>query len=125
LAVNVPVTASDPVTGAVGQPAPTSDRSNVPLTVRHDDITVQAPATSPPQAVTLGQPPPAPALELPPAPVAPALPEPPPAPARLPAPALHPPEINATANAAARTADWTFIDGLLESIYLARLRSCC
>ena len=65
LAVNVPVTCSDPVTGADGQPAPTSDRSRSPLTFRHDDVTVQVPTTLPPQAVTLGQdappPPPLPA----------------------------------------------------------------
>src|SRR3954453_10089320 len=87
LAVNVPVTASVPVTGAVGQPAPTSDRSRAPLTVRHDDETVHVPTTSPPHAVTLGQG--APPLLLPPPPVVPALPGLPPAPVDPPRPALH------------------------------------
>ena len=55
LAVQVPLTCSVPVTGAVGQPAPTSERSRLPLTFRHDDVTVQAPTRFPPQAVTFGQ----------------------------------------------------------------------
>src|SRR3954447_20326320 len=74
LAVNVPVTASVPVTGAVGQPAPTSVRSSEPLTVRHDDATVQAPTTLPPHDMALGQG--VPPLPVPAVPVVAALPEP-------------------------------------------------
>src|SRR4051794_11780568 len=62
-AVHVPLTWSEPVTGAVGQAAasPTRVRSSVPLTERHDDVTVHVPTRSPPQAVPSGQsPPPAP-----------------------------------------------------------------
>src|SRR3569832_736483 len=51
-AVHLPSTRRVPVTGAVGQPAPTSERSRLPLTVRHDELTVQAPTTLPPQALT-------------------------------------------------------------------------
>jgi hypothetical protein len=64
-----------PVTDADEQAAPTDDKSKSPLTVRHDDNTVQVPTTSPPQASTLEQ-------ELPPLPVLPPelLPELPPEP---------------------------------------------
>jgi hypothetical protein len=64
LAVHVPVTWIAPVTDADEQAAPTDDKSKSPLTVRHDDDTVQVPTTSPPQASTLEQ-------ELPPLPVLP------------------------------------------------------
>jgi hypothetical protein len=89
LAVHVPVTWRDPVTGAEGHPAPTNDRSKVPVTLRHDDITAQVPTTLPPQGVTLEQDPPvapppelpavlppAPLLEVPAAPPAPPPPVP-------------------------------------------------
>ncbi|HEX5270612.1 MAG TPA: hypothetical protein VFW33_09010, partial [Gemmataceae bacterium] len=51
-ALQVPLTWSDPVINADVQPAPTTDGSSVPLTVRHDDVTIQVPTTLPPQAVT-------------------------------------------------------------------------
>ena|SRR6187431_1989333 len=70
LAVNAPVTASDPVIGAEQPGAPTSDRSSVSLTVRHEDATCQVPTTSPAQGDTLAQTapplPPPPLGELPP-----------------------------------------------------------
>ena len=47
LAVNVPVTWRDPVTGADGQLAPATVRSSAPATLRQDDVTVQVPTTSP------------------------------------------------------------------------------
>src|SRR5580765_7520929 len=76
--VRVPVTASVPVTGSEAHPAPKSRRLRSPLTVRHDDFTVQVPTVSPPQADTFGQLPPA---ELPPvAPVPPLPPFPEPVP---------------------------------------------
>ena len=83
LAVHVPVTWRDPVTGADGQPAPTSDRSSAPATFRHDDVTVQVPTTLPPQGVTLEQDAPPP---LPPGPVAPAAASP----TDPPGPEVHP-----------------------------------
>ena len=86
LAVHVPDTWSDPVTGTDGQPAPASDRSSWPLTLRQDDVTVQAPAALPPHGATLEQaagPPPL----LPPAP--PVFPLLPPGPPPL-APVLQP-----------------------------------
>src|SRR5690349_24862599 len=55
LAVSVPVTVSEPVTGAVGQPAPATDRSSAPETVRHEEVTFHVPTTSPPHAVMPGQ----------------------------------------------------------------------
>src|SRR5580698_76649 len=68
LAVQVPVTWRDPLTGAEGQPAPTNVRSRSPVTWRHDEVTFQAPTRLPPQAVTLEQDPPCvPPPELPPA----------------------------------------------------------
>lgn len=83
LAVQVPVTCSDPVTGAEGQPAPTSERSRLPVTFRQDDVTAQAPTRFPPQAVTFGQDVPAPPVpEIPPEPTAPPVPDFPPVPDR-------------------------------------------
>ena len=104
LAVNVPVTARDPVTGADGQLAPATVRSSAPATFRQDDVTVQVPTTLPPQGVTLGQDdPPAPPLPSPSRPSPPALP---PAPGDPPEPELHPsqniPSAIANASAAAR-----------------------
>src|SRR5678810_258311 len=97
LAVNVPVTCRDPVTGVDGQPAPTSDRSRSPLTVRHDDVTVQVPTTSPPHADTLAQEPPAP----------PRPPELPAVPDGLPKPELQAPAT--IPSAIVTTTDLTFI----------------
>ena len=58
LAVHVPVTWRAPVTGADGHPAPTSERSKLPVTFRQDDVTVQVPTRLPPQGVPLEQDPP-------------------------------------------------------------------
>ena len=104
LAVNVPVTVREPVTGADAQPAPAKDRFRSPLTFRQDDATVQVPTTLPPQAVTLGQGAPPPPL-FPAAPVVAAPPELPPAPGDPPPSGLHPAENIpiAIASAAART----------------------
>src|SRR5690242_16710687 len=55
LAAKVPVTCRSPLTGAVGQPAPTSVRSRLPLTFRQEEETVQVPVRSPPQAVPFEQ----------------------------------------------------------------------
>src|SRR6186713_1138157 len=55
LAVNTPVTASDPVIGAEQPGAPTGDRSSVSLNARQEDATCQVPSRSPPQADTLAQ----------------------------------------------------------------------
>src|SRR5262245_46801906 len=89
LAVKLPVTWRVPVTAGAGQFRPASARSRLPLTRRHDEVTVQVPATSPPQAETLEQ-----------EPLAPPLPEPlPPVPAPVPPPvpdgAPEPPELHA------------------------------
>jgi hypothetical protein len=74
LAIQVPVTRRDPVTGAGAQFKPNTDMSSLPVTSRHDDVTVQVPTTSPPQGCTLEQDaPPAPPLELPPVPRVPPL----------------------------------------------------
>jgi hypothetical protein len=70
LAVRLPFTWSEPVTGAVEQLRLTAVGSSVPLTVRHDDTTFQVPTTLPPQVFPFEQdagPPPAPVL--PPVPV--------------------------------------------------------
>jgi hypothetical protein len=107
LAVNVPVTVSMPVTGADGQPAPTSVRSSEPLTVRHDDATVQAPTMLPPHAVTLGQG--APPLPVPAVPVVAALPEPPPEPVDPTVPGLHAAENIPATRAEARAVERTFM----------------
>lgn len=109
LAVNVPVTASEPVTGADGQPAPTSERSSVPLTLRQDDATVHVPTTLPAQGVTLGQdaPPPLPAVPPPPG-----LPPPPVGPTGL---ELHAAENIPAASADARAAERTFMKRRLAS----------
>src|SRR5580765_1949314 len=84
LAVQVPVTCSDPVTGTVLHPRLASMTSMSPDSARHDDVTVQVPTTEPPQAVPPGQfggAPPAPvvppvALAPPAPPVWPELPQP-------------------------------------------------
>jgi hypothetical protein len=92
LAVHVPVTLSEPeIVGFVQLRGsrPAADASTVPLSLRHGDVTVHVPTTSPPQAVTLVEqddtppPPPLPVLELPP------VPDP------LPNEELQPPEIPA------------------------------
>lgn len=76
-AVQLPLTWSDPVISADVQPAPTTEGSSVPLTVRHDDVTVQVPTKLPPQAVTFEHEAPEPPLpEAPPAPIAPPPPVP-------------------------------------------------
>ena len=68
MAVQVPVTCKDPVTGAVAQPAPIAIMFRFPLTFRHDAVTFQVPTTLPPQPVTFEQ------AELPPVPAVPPLP---------------------------------------------------
>ena len=72
LAIHVPVTCRDPVTGTVLQPKLANETSMSPDKARQDDVTFQVPTTLPPQAVPLGQdaPPPVP-LELPPVPTPP------------------------------------------------------
>jgi hypothetical protein len=107
LAVHVPVTERSPVTGADGQPAPTSERSRLPVTFKQDEATFQVPMRSPPHAVTLEQEPPAPPLpERPPVALVPPLPEFPAAPDEPPEPALHDHEISpaAVVSASAREA---------------------
>src|SRR5450631_1634735 len=95
-AVQVPLTWRSPVTGADEQPAPTSEGSRLPLTFMHEDVTVQVPTTSPPQAVTFEQAAPAPPVpEIPPVPTAPPLPGVPPVPDKAFAPEPQPPEISA------------------------------
>ena len=94
--------ASHTLIGAA-KPAPANDGSRVPLTVRHDDATVQVPTTLPPQAVTSGQDAPPP-----PAPVAP-VPELPPVPGVPPEPELHPSEEMPAAIANASAAVPSFI----------------
>src|SRR5450432_2395632 len=119
LAVHVPVTCNDPVTGAVAQPAPINIIFRFPLTLRHDAVTFQVPTTLPPQPVTFEQDAPAPPVpvELPPVPNAPALlvelpelpPMPtaraPPEPAGLLEVAEHALEMTPAASAMARAAD--------------------
>ena len=107
LAVHIPVTERSPVTGADGQPAPTSERSRLPVTFKQDDATVQVPMRSPPHAVTLEQEPPAPPLPArPPVALVPPLPEFPAAPDEPPEPVLHDHEISpaAVVSASAREA---------------------
>src|SRR3954469_3810535 len=114
LAVHVPLTWSDPVTGADGQPAPTSPRSSSPLTFRHDEVTVHAPTTLPPHAVTLEQapaPPPAPLPVLPPVPDA------------LPELELHAAPISPHAITIARTADRTLFMLRLVAVRNSLLRN--
>jgi hypothetical protein len=55
LAVHVPVTWREPVTGTVVQPRLARETSMSPERARHDDATVQLPMTEPPQGVALGQ----------------------------------------------------------------------
>src|SRR5450432_3879700 len=119
LAVHVPVTCKDPVTGAVAQPAPINIIFRFPLTLRQDAMTFQVPTTLPPQPVTFEQDAPAPPvpLELPPVPNAPALelpavPTAPPLPLLPPLPDDRPEHATAiipSAIAIAKAADWTFI----------------
>ena len=111
LAVNVPVTVSEPVTGADGHPAATRVRSSVPLTLRHEDATVQVPTRLPPHAVTFGQE----GAPVPPAPVAPPVAELPAAPVDPPRPELHPSETTAAIAANPRAAKRAFIKGRLAS----------
>ena len=96
------------MTGAEGQPAPTSERSRLPLTFRQDDVTVQVPTRFPPQAVTFGQEvPPPPVPEIPPELTAPPVPGVPPVPDRAFPPELQPHEISAgPAAASARRTKW-------------------
>ena len=75
VAVQVPSTLREPVTGAEAQPALDNDRSRLPVTLIHDDATVQEPTTSPPQGATLEHSPPP---VLPPLPWDPPLPLEPP-----------------------------------------------
>src|SRR5579863_584377 len=96
LTVQVPVTCRDPVTGADGQPAPTRERSRLPVTFRQDDVTVQVPTRSPPHAVTFGHEVPTPPVpEIPPELTAPPVPGVPPVPGRAFPPALQPVEVSA------------------------------
>ena len=55
LAVQVPVTLRDPVTGTVWQPMPTENTFMLPDKLRHDPVTFQVPTKSPPQGDTLVQ----------------------------------------------------------------------
>jgi hypothetical protein len=107
-AVHVPLTWRSPVTGADAQPAPTTEGSRLPLTFRHEDVTVHVPTTSPPQAVTFGQEGPAPPVPvLPPELTEPPLPGVPPVPDSAFAPELQPDEISAGPMAAsARRTKW-------------------
>jgi len=77
----------------------------LPLTVKHDDVTVQVPTALPPQGDTSGQDfaPPVPLLELPPAPF-------PPVPDEFEL-MVHAPEIIPNNIAVARAADCAFIEG--------------
>ena len=76
LAIQVPVTCREPVTGTVMHPRLAKTTSMSPERARHDDATVHEPTAEPPQGVTPGQfgagMPPVPPLPLdPPEPVAP------------------------------------------------------
>jgi len=100
LAIQVPVTCKDPLTGTDGHPRLANMTSMSPDSARHDDVTFQVPTTEPPHAVTpgqLGTDPPLPVV----APVGVAPPEPvvPPVPPDWPVELLQPPP----AMAAART----------------------
>jgi hypothetical protein len=55
LAVHVPVTCMDPVTGADAQPAPNNAKSRAPVTFRQDAVTAQVPVMSPPHGVPFEQ----------------------------------------------------------------------
>ncbi len=66
LAVHVPDTWSDPVTGSDAQLVFSNDRSSTPDTWRQEDIAVQVPTTSPPQAATFEEQDDPPELALPP-----------------------------------------------------------
>jgi len=76
----------------------------LPLIVRHDDITVQVPTTSPPQAVTFGQDAPA-CPPLPPVAAVPAAPGVPAAPDDPLGPGAHAPENIPATTANTRTAE--------------------
>jgi hypothetical protein len=52
VAVHVPDTCSDPVTGAAVHPTPSDVRSTWPLMFKQEPATVHVPTTLPPQAVT-------------------------------------------------------------------------
>jgi hypothetical protein len=103
-AVQAPLTRRSPVTGADVQPAPTNEGSRLPLTSRQEDVTIQVPTRSPPQAVTFEQDAPAPpAPEIPPALTTPPLPDFPPVPDEAPEPELHAIEISPGPTAVAST----------------------
>ena len=51
-AVHVPVTCREPVTGTVVHPRLARETSMSPVSVRHDEVTLQVPSTEPPQGVT-------------------------------------------------------------------------
>jgi hypothetical protein len=109
---------------------PSKDKSRLPLTFKHDEVTFHVPTKLPPHALTFEHDAAPPLPTLPPAPNAPALLTLPPAPkappnelwppfAAPPPPALapppdelenvpHAPEI--TANANTNAADWIFIE---------------
>lgn len=53
LAVHVPETWRDPVTGADEHPKPTYDRSSVPDTIRHDEVAFHVPTRLPPHGTGL------------------------------------------------------------------------
>jgi hypothetical protein len=108
-ALHIPLTLSVPATIGFLQldgSRPANETSRFPLNFRHEDVTVQVPTTSPPQAVTSehAPPPPPDPLLVPPAPVGP------------PEVGVQAPEINPNvpnvpnASAIARRADWTFIE---------------
>jgi hypothetical protein len=128
LAVQLPVTCSEPTTGAVGHPAPTNDKSRLPLILRHDEVTFQVPTKLPPQAVTFEQVapiPPPPKLTFAPAcsplpalltPDAPPLPRAPPLPVGLAEPLLHAAEITPAVTTVARAMDRNFIARLSTAL---------
>jgi len=120
--VKVPLTVNEPESFALSHAfgsRPAQFGSTDPLTVRHEDFTVQTPTTLPAQAVPFGQeaPPPVPPLPLlPPDPTAPPVPLLPPDPLVPPLPCFPPDpglgvpvlevqELEATATASARTAN--------------------
>jgi hypothetical protein len=109
LPVHVPDTWSDPVTDADAQPTPRFVRSASPLTLRHDDITVQTPTTLPPHGVPPAHAPAAPPPEVPPVPPDPLL-ELPPVPDGPLETGVHAPESIPNAIAITRAADCTFIE---------------
>lgn len=57
---HVPLTTRDPVTGGAGQVTPIGDKSSLPVTFRHAELTFQEPTMLPPQPVAFEHDAPAP-----------------------------------------------------------------